>query len=134
MVLLLWVHFAIGAERQCDLIKVMGSSAGTMWETTWRVAESKLKAASMWDSEKEPPLSITQAIKAARSHLQSIGRPHTYPVRCMSLQSPMGAKPGSRYYFYFISFDDLGDGDPSPEDVDVLVLLDGSIVSPVRTQ
>lgn len=131
--LCLCAAFAYGAEPQRDLIQVNGLANGKLWEVKWLIPEAKLKATSEWNSDKEPPISITKAIKAARSHLQSLGRPHTLPVRHISLQAPMQSKPKDRFYFYFISFDDPDRDEPSPEDADVLVLLDGSIVTPVRS-
>ena len=82
--------FAIAAEPERELIQVNGVAGGKLWEVKWVIPEAKLKATSEWNSDKEPPVSITQATKTARKYLQTLGRPHTLPVRHISLQVPDG--------------------------------------------
>lgn len=118
------------AEPQRELIQVNGFAGE---EVKWIAPEATLRSKSEWTSDREPPLSISQAIKAARMHLKSLRCPDTLPVRSITLQVPMRSNPGERIFFYFISFDDPTRDEPPPEDVDVLVLLDGSIVIPVRS-
>jgi len=121
------------AEPQRELIQVNGFAGEKSWEVKWIAPEATLRSKSEWASDREPPLSVTQAIKAARTHLKSLRRPDTLPVRSVTLQVPMHSNPHERIFFYFVSFDDASREEPPPEDVDVLVLLDGSIVLPVRS-
>ena len=101
---------------------------------TWSAPEARLQDSGLWDSRHEPRLSITQAVSLARSHLKSHGRPDQLRLLMIELRRPQNLGRPNEFYFYFISFDDP----PSPLDPttrqDVVVLLDGSVVEPVRTK
>ena len=96
---------------------------------TWSAPQAKLQDSGLWDSRHEPRLSITQAVSLARSHLKSHGRPDQLPLLYLELRRPQDSR--NEFYFYFITFDNPRSLDPSTRQ-DVVVLLDGSVVEPVR--
>jgi hypothetical protein len=80
-------------------------------------------------------LSIDQAVKAARAYLLSTGEKEveTFPIRSVALQTAMGTKTDG-LYFYFITFADQRRPKESDNPwIDVIVLLDGSVLPPTQT-
>ena len=100
---------------------------------TWSAPEARLQDSGLWDSRHEPRLSVAQAISLARSHLKSHGRPDQLPLLYLELRRPQKLDRPNEFYFYFITFDNPRSLDPSTRQ-DVVVLLDGSVVEPVRTK
>jgi hypothetical protein len=100
---------------------------------TWSTREARLQDSGLWDSRHEPRLSITQAVSLARSYLKSHGQPDQLPLLHLALRRPERLDRPNEFYFYFITFDDPRSLDPSTRQ-DVVVLLDGSVVEPVRTK
>lgn len=100
---------------------------------TWSAPEARLQDSGLWDSRHDPRLSVAQAISLARSHLKSHGRPDQLPLLYLELRRPQKLDRPNEFYFYFITFDNPRSLDPSTRQ-DVVVLLDGSVVEPVRTK
>jgi hypothetical protein len=100
---------------------------------TWSAPEAKLQDSGLWNSRHEPRLSITQAVSLARSHLKSHGQQDQLPLLKIELRRPQKFDRPNEFYFYFITFDDPRSLDPTTRQ-DVVVLLDGSVVEPVRTK
>ena len=98
---------------------------------TWSAPEAKLQDSGLWDSRHEPRLSITRAVSLARSHLKSHGQPDQLPLLLIELRRPQRLDRPNDFYFYFLTFDDPRSLDPTTRQ-DVVVLLDGSVVEPVR--
>jgi hypothetical protein len=101
---------------------------------TWTVREAKLVDESVWDSRREVPLSRERAIDIARAYLRAHGEPDQLPVTHSDLKKPTSFDARIPCYFYFISFDDLSQLDAPKHLLDVIVLLDGSIVAATVTR
>jgi hypothetical protein len=93
---------------------------------SWRVPLDRLERTSKWNVESEPQLSVGQAVTKAREYLRSQGHPHQLPVTSVELRHVNGAPP--LCFAYVLQFGE------SLRDGLVVVLLDGSAVSPVTTQ
>ena len=101
------------------------NAGGQDWQRSWRVPLDRLQTASKWNSESEPRLSVGEAVTRAREYLRSQGRPDQLPVTSVELRHVNGAPPPC--FAYVLQFGD------SLRDL-VVLLLDGSIVSPVTTR
>ena len=110
---------------------VSSVSDGAMWEARWLVSEVRLKATPSWEPGQEPPLSIEAAVGIARQQLKVRGLKHQAVVRNVSLQLPMRSQVGELHYVYFVSFDDQMADNAKPGEMDVVILLDGTVVTPV---
>ena len=113
-----------------ELMQVSAVADDGTWEVKWTVSEQRLKATPEWRMGEEPPLSLAQAVKVARNHLKRHGLADDLAVQHVTLQVPMQAKSDEHFYLYFISFDDLTKNEQKPGAMDVLVLLDGTVVTP----
>ena len=91
-----------------------------------------MQDSGLWDSRHEPRLSITEAVSIARRYLKSHGQPDQLPLLWIALRRPENLNRPNDLYFYFITFDVPHSVDPATAQ-DVVVLLDGSVVEPVRT-
>src|SRR4051812_14128825 len=102
-------------------------------KTIWLVAETKFQDTCLWDTRnlKKPPLSIPQAITAARSFLSSRGEPDELQLWSVQLRRPTKTVAGESLYFYVVTFDDSGQRELEKKVVQVVVLLDGSAVPPI---
>jgi hypothetical protein len=109
------------------------SVSGTHWKISWSVPEAKLHDVGLWDPRHEPPLSISRAISIARDYLHSTGYSGELPVIYVTLRRPVKLDLPGDYYFYVICFKDRQSSEESRQDPWVVVLLDGTVVTPVRT-
>jgi hypothetical protein len=100
----------------------IGDSKG---QISWRVPLDTLERASKWNSKSEPQLSVGQAVKIATEYLRSHGRADQFPVTSVELRHVNEAPP--QCFAYVLQFGE------SLRDGRVVVLLDGSIVTPVKT-
>lgn len=112
-----------------ELVTVIGPH----FRISWSAPEAKLQDVGLWDSRHEPRLSITDAVSFARRYLKSHGQPDQLPLLSIALRRPQKLDRPNEFYFYFISFGDAHSVDPATAQ-DVIVLLDGSVVEPVRTK
>jgi len=113
-----------------ELMQVSAVADDGTLEIKWTISEQRLKATPEWHMGEEPPLSLAQAVKIARSHLKRQGVAEDLAVQHVTLQVPMQAKVDEHFYLYFISFDDLTKNEQKLGSLDVLVLLDGTVVTP----
>ena len=105
-------------------------SAGVV--TEYRVTESKLAAVKPWFPERErPPLSIAAAVATAKKRLrpQQAAGLVVIGIKISSVSSG-----GALRWYYRVECYDSAQvyGDLPPETMEVLVLMDGSVVEPVR--
>ena len=107
--------------RDCEITNA--GSGG--WQMSWRVPLNRLEQASKWNAESEPQLSVAQAVKKARQYLGSHGLTDRLPVTSVELRHVNGTP--ARCFAYVLQFGD------SLKDGLVVVLLDGSVVTPVTT-
>jgi hypothetical protein len=102
-------------------------SAGRV--SVYRVQESKLLATRKWSPEaEEPPLSVSSAVKLAMKRLRA---KRTGPFQVIVVE--LSASGGREWrWFYRVNVYDLATakGPQGPETVDVVVLMDGSVVEP----
>ena len=124
---------SVRSESTATGVRELISVTGWHWKVTWRVPEAKLQDVGLWDSRREPRLSIARAIEIARDSLRSTGHSGQLPVFSVALRKPVKADIPGDYYFYFISFLDSRPSEESRKDPQVVVLLDGSVVTPERT-
>ena len=110
-------------------MRVMGRG----WNITWTVPNAVVMDASFWDSRGEPLLSRDRATAIARSYLRTHGQPADLPVSRAELIHPPVVDSRIPFCFYFIDFDDLSQADPPKHVLEVVVLLDGSVVAPKLT-
>ena len=115
------------ATETRDLIELFNPHS----KTTWSVAESRLQDTGGWDGHGEPPLSLSRAAAIARSYLESRGLPVDRGIAKIELRRP--AQLEIPYYFYFVSFDHPRSEKLETYEEHVVVLLDGTVVPPVRT-
>jgi hypothetical protein len=113
----------------CEIMRVMGHG----WNITWAVPNAAVMDSSSWGSRGEPPLSRDRAIAIARSYLRSHGQPDDRAVARTELIHPPVVDSRIPFFFYFISFDDSSEPQPPKHVLDVVVLLDGSVVTPRLT-
>jgi len=102
-------------------------------EVDWFASEATLLATCQWNTEEEPRLSPSQAIKIARKSLRSSGHSDTLPVLGVDMRSPIEFDSSGHCFFYVIEFYDHAQKSPPPEVVQVVILLDGTVVNPVRS-
>ena len=109
------------------------SSPALHLKMIWVVGEAKLQDTCVWDTRnlKEPPLSIPQAITAARSFLSSRSEPDQLQLWSVELRRRTNSSPGEQLYFYVVTFDDPGQRELEKKALSVVVLLDGSCVPPI---
>ena len=94
---------------------------------SWRVPLDRLQRASTWNPESEPPLSVVQAVIKAREYLRSHGFPDKLPVASVELRHVNDTAP--ECFAYVLLFGEYG----NLKEGLVVVLFDGSVVSPVTT-
>jgi hypothetical protein len=104
------------------------NAGGGGWQMTWRVPLDTLKRASKWNSESEPQLPVRQAVVKAREYLRSQGRPNQLPVTSVELRHVNGTP--SQCFAYVLEFGERFEPEKGSL---VVVLLDGSVVTPVTT-
>jgi hypothetical protein len=104
--------------------------------TLWLVPEAKFQDTCFWDTRnlKQPPLSVTAAITAARSFLSSRREPDELPLWSVQLRRPHNATASESLYFYVVTFDDSGQAKLDKKFVTVVVLLDGSVIAPLGSK
>ena len=118
-------------EAKLELLKVTGIEGEKSVARTWSASTARLKAASTWKHENESPaLTISDAVGIARKHLQAAGQNPKLPLQSVSLKKPTRHEESGMYFFFVISFNDWDEKHPSPLGVTVVVLLDGSVVTP----
>ena len=118
-------------DAKLELLKVSGFDGVKSVERTWTAPAARLEQASIWkDEKKPPPLTVSDAVRIARTYLQSIGQPSKLPIQCVRLKKPPRHEEKGMYFFFVVSFDDWDEKHPTPLGVDVVVLLDGSVVAP----
>ena len=110
----------------CQIMSVTGDG----WNITWTLPNAVIMDSPSWDSRGEPPLSRDRAIAIARSYLRSHGEPDDRAVARTELIHPPVVDSRIPFFFYFISFDDSAEPQPPKHVLDVVVLLDGSVVTP----
>lgn len=116
------------AAGMCEIMAVMGRG----WSISWKVPNAMVMDAKSWDVRGEPPLSLDRATAIARSYLRSHGQPADRAVERAELIHPPVVDSRIPFFFYFIGFEDPSE--PPPKQVlDVVVLLDGSVVPPKLT-
>lgn len=95
----------------------------------YRVAEDRLLATKKWSPEsEEPPLSVSAAVKVA---LKRLGTRQAGGFRVVGVE--LSASGGQEWrWFYRVACYDLATAraPQGPEMVDVIVLMDGSVVDP----
>ena len=121
------VHQLVAESTSTRSIEIMSITEPHRY-ISWIVSEAKLVDESLWDSRREVPLSRERAIQLARSDVRSRGEPSELPVTHSDLKHPAKIDVRIPCYFYFISFDDLSQVDAPKHLLDVVVLLDGSVV------
>jgi hypothetical protein len=98
-------------------------------ERVYRVPESKLLATKKWSPESEaPPLSVRAAVTVA---LKRLGPKHPSGLRVVKIE--LIASGGQEWrWFYRIEFFDSARarGARPPDLLEVLVLMDGTVVEP----
>jgi hypothetical protein len=114
------------AEPSATQEREITNAGGEGWQMSWRVPLDRLEHASSWNSGREPPLSVGQAVTNARDYLRLRGQPNQLALTSAELRHVNGAAPTC--FAYVLQF-----GDSLREGL-VVVLLDGSVVSPVITQ
>jgi hypothetical protein len=102
------------------------NAGGQDWQMSWRVPLDRLESASKWNPESEPQLSVAQAVKKAREYLHSRGLANQLPVTSVELRHVNETPP--KCFAYVLHF-----GESLKEGL-VVVLLDGSVVTPVTTR
>jgi hypothetical protein len=102
------------------------NAGGEGWQMSWRVPLDRLESASKWNVESEPQLSVAQAVKKAREYLHSQGLANQLPVTSVELRHVNETRP--KCFAYVLHF-----GESLKEGL-VVVLLDGSVVTPVTTR
>jgi hypothetical protein len=114
------------AEPSATQEREITNAGGEGWQVAWRVPLDRLERASKWNSGSEPPLSVGQAVTKARDYLRSRGLPNQLPLTSVEFRHVHDAVPTC--FAYVLQF-----GESLKEGL-VVVLLDGSVVSPVITQ
>ncbi len=118
------------AQGTRELISVTGFH----WKLTWSVPEARLQDTGAWNTRRDPELSPSRAIEIARSYLRSQGRTGELPVTYVALHRPVKQDIPISLWFYWIGFADRTPTDEADQDPRVVVLLDGSVVTPVLTK
>jgi hypothetical protein len=101
------------------------NAGGQGWQMSWRVPLDRLERKSKWNPGAEPQLSVEQAVTKARQYLRSHGLPNQIPVTSVELRHVNSTTPSC--FAYVLQF-----GESLKEGL-VVLLLDGSVVSPVTT-
>jgi hypothetical protein len=112
---------AAGQDR--ELYSSVGSSGQ---RKSFRVSETRLLSTKPWSPDVEPPpLSVAKAVAAARKYAKP-----TRPKDLTVVKVEMSASGGKEWrWFYLIEFFDVSTARAdTPKTVEVLVLMDGSIV------
>lgn len=117
------------ATGMCEILR----ASGHRWTITWTVPNAVVMDAKSWDQRKGPPLSLEQATAIARSYLRRQGARADLPVCYSELIHPPLVDSRIPFYFYFIDFDDFRQSEPPQHVLQVVVLLDGSVVPPKLT-
>lgn len=104
------------------------NAGGNGWQMSWHVSEKTLKDVSQWNAGSEPPLSAGEAVTKARSYQASHGQPSQLPVARVELIHQQDTPPSC--FFYVIQF---GESFDPTNGSFIIMLLDGSVVSPVTT-
>jgi hypothetical protein len=117
---------AEGAEPSATQEREITNAGGEGWQMSWCAPVDRLEHASNWNSGPEPPLSVGQAVTKARDYLRLRGQPNQLALTSAELRHVNGSAPTC--FAYVLQF-----GESLREGL-VVVLLDGSVVSPVITQ
>ena len=119
-----------GAQEMRDLYTTRDSSGR---EKVYRVPENKLVATKRWTPETEaPPLSVPAAVAVARKRLNA-----KQPDSLRAIKIELIASGGQEWrWFYRIELYDVASarGGQPPEVLEVLVLMDGSVVEPASAR
>jgi hypothetical protein len=119
---------ASGAEPQ-EMREIYRTSDNSGRERVYRVAESKLLETKKWSPESEPPpLSVPAAVAVALKRLNS-----KKPTGLRVIGIELNASGGQEWrWFYRVELYDVSkaNGPQPPETLEVVVLMDGSVVEP----
>jgi hypothetical protein len=126
-----FVGHIVRGESSAQGVRELIQLQGMHWRLTWSVPEAKLADVSAWNSKRELPLSPAKAVSIARAYLNEHGFSADRPVVAVDLRRPQRLDSPGLYYFYFITFDDLKSDDWSKVAARAVVLLDGTVVTPV---
>lgn len=96
------------------------------WQKHWRVSLDRLQRTSRWKVDSELQLSPAEAVKKARAYVRSQGLEDGLPLTTLNLRHVNETPPDC--FAYELQFGD------SLKDGIVVVLLDGSIVTPVTAR
>ncbi len=128
------------AEPKSPDAAEVSRAMGPGYEISWRATKKRLENAPQWDARSEPPLSVGEAIRVARRHLDaSRSTAAQAAVKELALAQAHSAAddylPSEQrpvYFVYRIEFEAPSGPLWKPERY-VIVLLDGSVVTPKLT-